>query len=80
MLSTSQMSGKGKAEYNCKRINAGLRRTVANGTKLGRKKITNPKMTAQIISLREADKSIRAIAAEVGVSTATIMRELKKAA
>ena len=55
-------------------------RTVANGTKLGRKKITNPKMTAQIISLRNENKSIRAIASVVGVSTATVQRELKKAA
>jgi transposase-like protein len=43
-----------------------------------RKKITNPKMTAQIISLRNENKSIRAIATMVGVSTATIQRELRK--
>lgn len=62
------------------RVNAGLARTVANGTKLGRKKITNPKMTAQIVELRNEKKSIRAIATEVGVSTATVQRELKKVA
>jgi len=67
-------------EMLIERVNAGLARTVANGTKLGRKKITNPKMTAQIISLRNENKSIRAIASEVGVSTATVQRELKKAA
>lgn len=67
-------------EMLIERVNAGLARTVANGTKLGRKKITNPKMTTQIISLRNEKKSIRAIATEIGVSTATVQRELKKAA
>ena len=62
------------------RTNAGLARTVANGTKLGRKKITNPRMTAQIVALRNENKSIRVIATEVGVSTATIQRELRKVA
>ena len=67
-------------EMLVERTKSGLARTRANGTKLGRKKITNPKMTAQIISLRNENKSIRAIATEVGVSTATVQRELKKVA
>ena len=67
-------------EMLVERTKSGLARTRANGTKLGRKKITNPRMTAQIISLRNENKSIRAIAAEVGVSTATIQRELRKVA
>ena len=67
-------------EMLVERTKSGLARTVANGTKLGRKKITNPKMTAQIISLRNENKSIRAIATEVGVSTATILRKLRKVA
>ena len=67
-------------EMLVERTKSGLARTVANGTKLGRKKITNPKMTAQIISLRNENKSIRVIATEVGVSTATIQRELRKVA
>ena len=62
------------------RTNAGLARTVANGTKLGRKKTVTDKITDQIIELRTEKKSIRAIASEVGVSTATVQRELKKAA
>ena len=37
-------------------------------------------MTAQIIPLRNENKSIRAIATRVGVSTATIQRELRKVA
>ena len=67
-------------EMLIERTHAGLARTVANGTKLGRKKITNDTMTAKIIELRNNKKSIRAIASEVGVSTATIQRELKKVA
>ena len=67
-------------EMLVERTKSGLARTVANGTKLGRKKITNPRMTAQIISLRNENKSIRAIATMVGVSTATIQRELRKGA
>ena len=67
-------------EMLVERTKSGLARTRANGTKLGRKKITNPKITAQIISLRDENKSIRAIATEVGVSTATIQRELRKVA
>ena len=62
------------------RTNAGLARTVANGTKLGRKKTVTDKITDQIIELRTEKKSIRAIASEVGVSTATVQRELKKVA
>ena len=65
-------------EMLIERTNAGLARTVANGTKLGRKKITNNTMTAQIIELRNSKKTIRAIASEVGVSAATVQRELKK--
>ena len=67
-------------EMLIERVNAGLARTVANGTKLGRKKITNPKMIAQIVELRNENKSIRAIASVVGVSTATVQRELRKTA
>jgi putative DNA-invertase from lambdoid prophage Rac len=67
-------------EMLIERTNAGLARTVANGTKLGRRKVTNDTMTAKIIELRTAKKSIRAIASVVGVSTATVQRELKKVA
>ena len=61
------------------RTRAGLARTVANGTKLGQKKITNDTMTAKIIELRTAKKSIRQIASEVGVSRGTVSNVLKVA-
>ena len=59
---------------------AGLERAKSNGKTLGRKKVTNDTMTARILELRTAKKSIRQIASEVGVSTATVHRELKKVA
>ena len=62
------------------RTRAGLARTVANGTKLGGKKTVTNDMTTKIIELKTAKNSIRAIASEVGVSTATVQRELKKVA
>ena len=66
-------------EMLIERTNAGLARTVANGTKLGRKKITNDTMNAKIIELRNDRKSIRAIASEVGVSRGTVSNVLKVA-
>ena len=59
---------------------AGLERAKSEGKTLGRKSVTNDKITAQIIELRNDKKSIREIASEVGVSTATVQRELKKVA
>ena len=66
-------------EMLVERTRAGLARTVANGTKLGRKKITNDTMTAKIIELRTAKKTIREIASEVGVSRGTVSNILKVA-
>ena len=66
-------------EMLVERTNAGLARTVANGTKLGRRKVTNDTMTAKIIELRNEKKSIRAIASEVGVSRGTVSNVLKVA-
>ena len=59
---------------------AGLERAKSQGKTLGRRKVTNDTMAAKIIELRNDRKSIRAIASEVGVSTATVQRELKKVA
>ena len=59
---------------------AGLERAKSEGKTLGRRKVTNETVTATIIDLRTAKKTIRQIASEVGVSTATVHRELKKVA
>ena len=58
---------------------AGLERARREGMTLGRRKVTNDTMTAKIIELRSAKKSIRAIASEVGVSIGTVSKTLKVA-
>ena len=59
---------------------AGLERAKREGKTLGRRKVTNDTMTAKIIELRTAKKSLKEISSEVGVSIATVHRELKKVA
>ena len=58
---------------------AGLERAKREGKTLGRKPVTTDEMTTKIIKLRSEEKSLRAIAAEVGVSTGTIRKVLKAA-
>ena len=58
---------------------AGLDRAKSEGKILGRKKVTNDKITAQIIELRNDKKSIREIASDVGVSNGTVSNVLKVA-
>ena len=58
---------------------AGLERAKSQGKTLGRKKVTNDKMTSKIIKLRNERKSIRQIASEVGVSLGTVNNVLKVA-
>ena len=58
---------------------AGLERARRDGKTLGRRKVTNEKITAQIIELRSAKKSLRDIASEVGVSRGTVSNVLKVA-
>ena len=58
---------------------AGLDRAKREGKTLGRKKVINDEITTQIIELRNAKKSIRAIASEVGVSVGTVSNTLKVA-
>ena len=58
---------------------AGLERAKSQGKTLGRRKVTNDKITAQIVELRNEKKSIRAIASEVGVSIGTVSNTLKVA-
>ena len=58
---------------------AGLERAKREGKTLGRRKVTDNVMTAKIIKLRTEKKSIRAIAAVVGVSVGTVSKTLKVA-
>ena len=58
---------------------AGLERAKSEGKTLGRRKVTNETMTAKILELRTAKKSIREIASEVGVSRGTVSNILKVA-
>ena len=58
---------------------AGLDRAKREGKTLGRKKVINDEITTKIIELRNAKKSIRAIASEVGVSRGTVSNVLKAA-
>ena len=58
---------------------AGLERARREGKTLGRRKVTNDRMTATIIELRNDKKSIRDIASEVGVSRGTVNNILKVA-
>jgi len=58
---------------------AGLERAKSQGKTLGRRKVTNDKMTAKILELRNDKKSIRQIASEVGVSVGTVSNTLKVA-
>ncbi len=55
---------------------AGLERAKSEGKTLGRKKVINDEITSQIVELRNAKKSIRAIASVVGVSRGTVSNVL----
>ena len=55
---------------------AGLERAKSEGKTLGRKKVVNDEITSQIVELRNAKKSIRAIASVVGVSRGTVSNVL----
>jgi DNA invertase Pin-like site-specific DNA recombinase len=58
---------------------AGLERAKSEGKTLGRRKVTNDTMTAKILELRTAKKTIRQIASEVGISRGTVNNVLKVA-
>ena len=58
---------------------AGLERAKSQGKTLGRRKVTNDTMTAKIVELRTAKKTIRQIASEVGISRGTVNNVLKVA-
>ena len=55
------------------RVKAGLARTKANGTKLGRPR-TTPQTEAQILKLRSKGMGMLKIGRELGVGTGTVQR------
>ena len=61
------------------RTRAGLARTVANGTKLGRKSVLTPSSKREITTLRDNGLSIQKIADEIGINRGAVQRFLKAA-
>ena len=66
-------------EMLVERTNAGLARTVANGTKLGRKSVLNDTIKDKIVTLKDEGLSIRNIAEKVGINRGAVQRYLKVA-
>ncbi len=54
------------------RTNAGLARTVANGTKLGRKSVLTDSIKRRIMDAKENGLSIRKIADTVGINRGAV--------
>ena len=79
MFSFTSILSSWERDMIAERTLAGLARAKSQGKTLGRRKITNDDMTAKVVELRNAKKSIRAIAAEVGVSRGTVSNILKVA-
>ena len=66
-------------EMLIERTNAGLARTVANGTKLGRKSVLTPSIKRNILDAKVNGLSIRKIADEVGINRGAVQRFLQVA-
>ncbi len=66
-------------EMLIERTNAGLARTVANGTKLGRKSVLTPSIKRKILDAKRDGLSIRKIAGEVGINRGAVQRFLQVA-
>jgi DNA invertase Pin-like site-specific DNA recombinase len=66
-------------EMLIERTRAGLARTVANGTKLGRKSVLTPSSKRTITTLRDNGLSIQKIADEIGINRGAVQRFLKAA-
>jgi DNA invertase Pin-like site-specific DNA recombinase len=66
-------------EMLIERTRAGLARTVANGTKLGRKSVLTPSSQREITTLRDNGLSIQKIADEIGINRGAVQRFLKAA-
>ena len=63
-------------EMLIERTNAGLARTVANGTKLGKKSVLTQSIKRNVIDLKENGFSIRKISDEIGINRGAIQRFL----
>jgi DNA invertase Pin-like site-specific DNA recombinase len=59
------------------RVNAGLARARANGTKLGRRRVP-PAIEAQILKLRGRGDGMLKIGRELGIGTSVVQRVLKQ--
>ena len=59
------------------RVNAGLARARANGTKLGRRR-TEPAVEVKILELKAAGDGILKIARKLGIGTSVVQRVLKQ--
>ena len=59
------------------RVNAGLARAKANGTKLGRRRV-KPSVEAQIVELRSAGHGILKIGRKLGIGTSVVQRVFKE--
>jgi DNA invertase Pin-like site-specific DNA recombinase len=66
-------------EMLIERTNAGLARTVANGTRLGRKSVLTPSTKRKILDLKGNGSSIRTISNEVGINRGAVQRFLQVA-
>ena len=63
-------------EMLIERTNAGIARTIANGSKLGRKSVLTSSIKKQITELKENGFSIRKISDEIGINRGAIQRFL----
>ncbi len=66
-------------EMISERVKAGLARTKAKGTKLGRP-MTSPKTDAQILKLRDKGMGMLRIGKELGIGTSVVQRVVKQSA
>jgi len=55
----------------------GIRRALENGAKFGRKSIMTDKLIKSVVRLRESSLSMRKIATQLDISTATVQKALK---
>jgi DNA invertase Pin-like site-specific DNA recombinase len=66
-------------EMLVERTKSGLARTVANGTKLGRKSVLTPSIKRKILDAKGNGSSIRNIANDVGINRGAVQRFLQVA-